>query len=432
MELNINRLKILGEEEIEKLDNKIKEYRDKTSILNKSIPDIKCQLDDLTFICEDEQSNYDAKMSEYNKLLKKLNYRKNKIDNIKLKIQNINSSINDIIIDICKKEELINKLNLEKKEIFIKNDEIIKKEKELNDTVNDISSKLSIEKNNLELLIKSFELNIKNMANKSLKQQTEFIQTINNIKIDTEINNSKNIFDSIKHNLIEIMCKNIIYYEKNKLCCLLGQKNNKPIIYRFDNIKKANTIDYNVTKEMHDIHNRSNLLVKDYNINKYNTDQYKESYKINIDIHKFISDKNHSFYNSHKDINNYKKKNIDIYFRDTCNICHFIGERIEYIYYPCRSHTSEVAQFINELKNYNIKCIKWLEDNYSKILNKIITHPELLILINKLNFKEIYDLFKSYEPFNINDMDSYEFICLIAFIGTNGYNIDNMKLIEIE
>ena len=65
---------------------------------------------------------------------------------------------------------------------------------------------------------------------------------------------------------------------------------------------------------------------------------------------------------------------------------------------------------------------EWIKKNYDKILENIIVHKELLILIKKLNYTDFYNLFTSYEPFNINDIDSYQFISLIAFIGTNGYN----------
>ena len=55
MDLSINRLKVLGDEEIQRLDLKIAQYKsnNQSSILDKSISEIKIQISDLSSICND-------------------------------------------------------------------------------------------------------------------------------------------------------------------------------------------------------------------------------------------------------------------------------------------------------------------------------------------------------------------------------------------
>lgn len=430
MELNINRLKVLGEEEIERLDNKIKEYKDKISILNKSIPDIKRQIDDLTSICDDEQIDYDLKISEHNKLLKKLNYRKKRLDNIKINTQNIDNSSNNMIVDICKKEELIKKLEYNKFQECEKYNQIKQqmsdlniKEKDILNIVQNAKLKLDIEKSNLETSINSFNQKIKNMADVSLTHHNDFIQHINNIQIkNNSVNNDQNIFDSIKYKLSEFICKNIMYYEKDNLQCLLKGKSEisfpghryekeKPFLHKFINVTEIK-----IHEESHFDHKKR--------IDEIHGFKFGGDY---INIHEFINDNIKKYYAHYYQI----EYNIDTIFHRKCDICNFRSGIINLKFYSQLNHDKKKL-LIEKFNSHKIKCMKWFEDNYAKILNKIITHPELLILINKLNFEDFRELFQSYEPFNIKDMDSYEFICLIAFIGTNGYDINHMKLNEIE
>ena len=63
MDLSINRLKVLGEEEIQRLDLKITEYKNSNqpSVLDKSINDIKTQISDLSSICNDLEIEVNSK-----------------------------------------------------------------------------------------------------------------------------------------------------------------------------------------------------------------------------------------------------------------------------------------------------------------------------------------------------------------------------------
>jgi chromosome segregation ATPase len=70
MDLSINRLKVLGDEEIQRLDLKIAEYKsnNQSSILDKSINDIKTQISDLASICNDLQSELNGKIVIFKEL----------------------------------------------------------------------------------------------------------------------------------------------------------------------------------------------------------------------------------------------------------------------------------------------------------------------------------------------------------------------------
>ena len=72
MDLFINRLKILGEEEIKKLDLKITEYENQKSILDKSIDEIKRQIRNFSTICQKKEDEIKFKTSIITNLSKTL------------------------------------------------------------------------------------------------------------------------------------------------------------------------------------------------------------------------------------------------------------------------------------------------------------------------------------------------------------------------
>ena len=119
----------------------------------------------------------------------------------------------------------------------------------------------------------------------------------------------------------------------------------------------------------------------------------------------------------------------------SCKLCKYNGFKLskEYMYENHGTYSNYTIEQKKNLKDkHNENSLKWFEQNYDQILENIIVHKELLILIKKLNYQDFYNLFTSYEPFNINYIDSYQFISFIAFIGTNGYDERYMKLNELD
>ena len=110
MDLSINRLKILGEEEIQRLDLKIEEYKNSNqpSILDKSINDIKVQISDMNIICRDLNNNIISKTKQFELLTKQFNDNQTKYELYSNKIDALEKSIQELEINNSTKEtELI-------------------------------------------------------------------------------------------------------------------------------------------------------------------------------------------------------------------------------------------------------------------------------------------------------------------------------------
>jgi hypothetical protein len=94
-----------------------------------------------------------------------------------------------------------------------------------------------------------------------------------------------------------------------------------------------------------------------------------------------------------------------------CNKCGFK------CFYELNDKCTNISE--NNANRYKYESYKWLKENYQKILNNLVTHKELLYIINKVDYEQFYKLF-----INSNLIDEYdnpiEFLLLIAFIGSNG------------
>ena len=63
--------------------------------------------------------------------------------------------------------------------------------------------------------------------------------------------------------------------------------------------------------------------------------------------------------------------------------------------------------------------LKYIENNYSQILEKSIKNKELLKLSKELNYKKFYELFDNSQLFNMVNINSYEFIVMIVSMDYN-------------
>lgn len=95
MEININRLKILSEEEIKRLDLKIEEYKNgnQISILDKSISEINMKISDMNTIYHNLNSNIISKIKQLELLTKQFNDNKGKYEIYNKRIDNLRKSI---------------------------------------------------------------------------------------------------------------------------------------------------------------------------------------------------------------------------------------------------------------------------------------------------------------------------------------------------
>ncbi len=414
MDLSINRLKVLGEEEIQRLDLKITEYKNSNqpSVLDKSINDIKTQISDLSSICNDLETEISSKTIIFNQLQDSLKEYQEKYSSLNENILSIELSIQD---HDKRKIELQSQFELMDETISRLRDEEQKGKisfEQLNIKLEQRKIQFKTEKEQIDNQIKLFELKIKELMQSSLTSHNNFIADVKSIELKQEVNDTQAIFDSIKFDLLTNLSRNIMNYSKD---------------YCFK---------YFVKYEIGDFNNKKNYkLILETNNDYYYAVKFGIPGHKCIDLHKDILKCKGGWTNFHKD--NYcllcgcrgfklsEQKISDDYHKNPEMYKYIIGERA--------INPEDQKKQMNKIINYiNPPRLKWFEQNYDKILENNIIHPELLILIKKLCYQDFYSLFTSYEPFNINYVDSYQFLCFIAFIGTNGYNEKYMKLNELE
>ena len=211
MDLSINRLKVLGEEEIQRLDLKITEYKNSNqpSVLDKSINDIKTQISDLSSICNDLEIEVNSKKSIIGQL-------KNTLSECHKKYETLNENILSIELSIQEHD----KRKIELQSQFELMDNTISRlkidEQKNKDTLTQLTIKLEerkihfkSEKEQIDNQIKLFELKIKELMQYSLTSHTDFIDEVKSIELKQEVNDAQSIFDSIKFDLLKILIREL-------------------------------------------------------------------------------------------------------------------------------------------------------------------------------------------------------------------------------
>ena len=361
MDLSINRLKILGEEEIQRLDMKIEEYKNsnQASILDKSINDIKVQISDMSNICRDLNNDIISKTEQFELLTTQLNDNRynyelyiNKIDALEHSIQELQINNSTKETKLIEMKQHIDKLT--ETELKLKEQLLI-----LNQKNEDYKLKYIEEKERIEFKIKQLEMEIKQSITTNFKLYNDFVLDVKNINVDCD--NKKEINDNS--------------YQM-----------------AFNNIK--NDIGGYLMKNYHKLHGKTHPLT------------------ISNDSG-FIRISNEMVYIHNKicEIKDIANSNMKICVK--CNFS-YINDYNWEVRDQHKKHSSDSI-----FKQHEDLSYKWLKENYQKILNNLITHTELLYIINQLNYDDFYKLF-----IDANLIDEYkspiEFLLLIAFIGSNG------------
>jgi hypothetical protein len=407
MDLSINRLKVLGEEEIQRLDLKITEYKNsnQSSVLDKSINDIKTQISDLSSICNDLEIEVNSKNSIIGQLQNTLSEYHKKYETLNENILSIELSIQD---HDKRKIELQSQFELMDETISRLRDE----EQKNKDTLRQLNIKLEQrkvefknEKEIIENEIKNLELKMKELIQNSMVSHNEFTQELQTIKLCPIINDVQLIFDNIKFDLLTNLSRNILSYSKDDHVCFLVSSIDIKIklSHNGKEIKMENMCKKKIKA----------LSFWHKNILKCKSDFNRDSGSCNcglrfhlIEHHERVSDE-------------FIKKIMPSPLNNCLNKSYYMRDEL----------TNAKEKYI---KDSHDKYFKLLETQYKSILENIIIHPELLMLIKQLNYYDFYNLFTSYNPFNIEGFNSYQFIYFIAFIATNGFKEENMKSIEIE
>ena len=361
MDLSINRLKILGEEEIQRLDLKIEEYKNsnQASILDKSINDIKVQISDMENICRDLNNNIISKTEQFELLTTQFNDNQTKYELYSNKIDALEQSIQELQINNSTKEtELI-----EMKSHIDKLTETELKLKEqlltLNQRNEDYKLKYIEEKDRIEFKINQLEMEIKQSITTNFKLYNDFVFDVKNIKINCVLDDVLSIFYNIKIDFMFLLNKKIEYKEKFK-----GIHD----LYKYNSNNGSSLGGYTqISQELFNIHKKICLGM--------------------------IEQSTHT----------------------PCSLCNF--KSFFSLNDKARTSPSSINQWY--FSEHESVSYKWLKENYQKILCKLITHNELLYIIKKVDYEKFYKLF-----LDSNLIDEYknpiEFLLLIAFIGSNG------------
>jgi hypothetical protein len=216
MELNINRLKVLGEEELKRLDEKILQYQSsiEPTILTKSIDDIQRMIRDTNNIVvqlERELNTKTAKLTKLHEDLLKLQNRYTKSceesDRLDVVLPSLQAEIDLKQVKFSEMDENIVRLK--------------QNEKLLKEQLVDVESKLTVrteqfvrERDDIQRQIRELEHKLKMSIQNSFTQHDEFVKQIKSIKLEPSIDDCQAIFDNIKMDLVLILSRNVEKYGK--------------------------------------------------------------------------------------------------------------------------------------------------------------------------------------------------------------------------
>jgi hypothetical protein len=378
MDLSINRLKIIGEEEIQRLDLKIAEYKskDEKTILDKSINDIKTQISDFSSICNDIQTEIKLKTSKITDLSKKLKTYETKYTSLTEETTKLETSIFEI--EEKKKDYESQFIIMEQNILSLKENEKKLRENltQLNSSLEKRKKDYKTEKETIDAEIKMLELRMSSLMQNSLTSHSEFVSQLQSIELNPSIDENQVIFDNIKLNLVKTICKTYSFTDNSLKYIKLVDRINY-FIYHIEgskiNIRKINYCNCH-QQQIPNCEACKILKTISICINSYSSNSC-----FHCETCKFPKHPNHNSQFQHKSPEEQKK------IKET----------------------------------YLINFLEWIENNYSQILEKSIKNKELLKLSKELNYKKFYELFDNSQLFNMVNINSYEFIVMIVSMDYN-------------
>lgn len=377
MDLSINRLKIIGEEEIQRLDLKIAEYKskDEKTILDKSINDIKTQISDFSSICNDIQTEIKLKTSKITDLSKTLKTYETKYTSLTQETTKLETSIFEI--EEKKKDYESQFIIMEQNILSLKENEKKLRENltQLNSSLEKRKKDYKTEKETIDAEIKMLELKMNILMQNSLTSHGEFVSQLQSIELNPSIDENQVIFDNIKLNLVKTICKTYSFTENpinfvNKIMYFICPVGEGCKI----NIRKINYC--NCCNQQQNPNCKACKILKTISI-------CSNSYSLNSCFH--------------------------------CETCKFPRYFNGDSRFQHKSPEEQKKIMETYLKNF----LEWIENNYSQILEKSIKNKELLKLSKELNYKKFYELFDNSQLFNMVNINSYEFIVMIVSMDYN-------------
>lgn len=214
MELNINRLKVLGEEELQRLDEKVHQYKSstETTILTKSIDEIQRKIKDTNAIDIHLTRDLNSKQALLFKLQTDLSASEKKYIKSEEDVDKLEKSIASLQTEIDLKQVKFSEMD--ENIVRLKTNERVLKEQ-----LADVDSKLTVrteqflkEQDDIQTQIKELEQKLKMSIQNSFTQHDEFVKQIKSIKLEPSIDDCQAIFDNIKMDLVLVLSRNIEKY----------------------------------------------------------------------------------------------------------------------------------------------------------------------------------------------------------------------------
>jgi len=423
MDLTINRLKVLGESDIKKLDECISEYQHQNSILQSSLSVIKEKHNDLQHILSDLYSNHRKTTNEkisiqqqYDTLIIEYNTKNVKIGNLEKSIENIKEKIKDTKI---KNDILIQrKTKLENsKQDLLKTHTILEQQLAKNQT------KFESDYLSLTEEIKLINQKISKAKEDNLDLLTKFNENVRKLELPFIITNEvKQIYKSIRTDLVKIYCKNSHRYRTmfliyNEHIHSFMKSNSSPYWYEggFYKFKGREKNRYIIMCPTGLIENSSHFQGLGF-----------DNIQIILNINNESIFNHHNMYNFvHRRVCEYAaslKKNE--FCGSRCS-CRFPGtpsygspgtnnRRTLHI-----NGTNLKTTDINEVKGlFNSHYKPWITKNYKKLLNLEQFENKLKYVVENSTYDEIFELMSI--DFDCSSMDYFEFLFFLNFLGTNG------------
>lgn len=214
MELNINRLKVLGEEELQRLDEKVLQHQasTETTILSKSIDEIKRKILDTNAIIGQLTRDLNSKGALLSKLQADLSASEKKYIKSEEDVDKLEKSIASLQAEIDLKQVKFSEMD----ENIIR---LKQNERVLREQLADVDSKLTFrteqflkEQDEIQTQIKELEQKLKMRIQNSFTQHDEFVKQVKSIKLEPSIDDCQAIFDNIKMDLVLVLSRNIEKY----------------------------------------------------------------------------------------------------------------------------------------------------------------------------------------------------------------------------
>jgi hypothetical protein len=209
MELNINRLKVLGEEELQRLDEKVLQHQasTETTILAKSIDEIQRKIKDTNSVIVQLTRNLNTKQSQLSKLQVDLSTSEKKYIESSEDVDKLEKSIANLQAEIDLKQVKFSEMD--ENMVRLKTNECVLKKQ-----LAEVDSKLTVrteqflkEQDELQTQIKELEQKLKMSIQNSFTQHDEFVKQIKSIKLEPSIDDCQAIFDNIKMDLVLILSR---------------------------------------------------------------------------------------------------------------------------------------------------------------------------------------------------------------------------------